>query len=148
MTNWSDALTHWSKPITPSTDMELVLFRDAPKHDAVLSNLFVDGRWECFALEGQTVMIPAGRYRVVITPSHRFGRLLPLVEVPGRSGIRIHPGNTTADTEGCILVGQAIEGEDVTLSRAALDHLQPQIADVLAHQQDVFLTVVAPGESV
>jgi hypothetical protein len=37
--------------------------------------------------------IPAGRYRVIINRSERFGRMLPrLLEVPGFDGILIHPG--------------------------------------------------------
>ena len=50
--------------------------------------------------------IPAGRYRLRWTMSARFKREMLLLEgVPGFAGIRIHAGNTDADTEGCILLG-------------------------------------------
>ena len=50
--------------------------------------------------------IPAGRYEVVITYSNRFKKHLPLLlNVPGYSGIRIHPGNSAVDTAGCLLPG-------------------------------------------
>lgn len=53
--------------------------------------------------------VPAGTYDVALTRSPRFGRLLPiLIDVPGRSGIRIHRGNTVDDTKGCILPGRYI----------------------------------------
>ena len=50
--------------------------------------------------------IPAGKYEVVITYSNRFKKYLPLLlNVPGYEGIRIHPGNSAADTHGCLLPG-------------------------------------------
>lgn len=51
--------------------------------------------------------ISAGEYAVRLTMSNRFKRILPLLDsVPMFSGIRIHGGNTSEDTEGCILVGR------------------------------------------
>lgn len=50
--------------------------------------------------------IPAGRYKIVMSPSAKFGRYMPyLVDVPQFTGIMIHPGNFVEDTQGCILVG-------------------------------------------
>jgi len=51
--------------------------------------------------------IPCGSYNLVINYSNRYKRPLPrLLNVPNFSGILIHPGNTTEDTAGCILVGE------------------------------------------
>lgn len=65
-------------------------------------------------VKGKTA-IPTGRYRVklLVSPSlkDRYyakpyeGRFPTIMNVPGFSGILIHPGNKTADTSGCILVG-------------------------------------------
>ncbi len=56
-------------------------------------------------VRGRTA-VPAGTYGLIVNKSHRFGRLLPLlVGVPGMVGVRIHRGNTAADTAGCILPG-------------------------------------------
>lgn len=75
---------------------------------------------------------PRGSYRVVCSYSHRFHRVLPeLLEVPGFTGVRIHPGNTSADTEGCILVGRTWEGGDAIFgSRDAFEKdVYPKIRD-------------------
>jgi Family of unknown function (DUF5675) len=74
--------------------------------------------------------IPAGTYEVIINFSQRFGRPMPLLlDVPGFQGIRIHSGNTAADTEGCVLVGQE-RGEDVvTNSRMAFAPLFSKIKE-------------------
>lgn len=61
--------------------------------------------------------IPTGKYKIDMnTVSSRFGNsswaklykgIVPrLINVPGYSGILIHPGNTVSDTSGCILLGQ------------------------------------------
>ena len=50
--------------------------------------------------------IPRGRYAVSVTYSNRFRRPMPIIhDVPGFSGVRIHGGNSDADTLGCPLLG-------------------------------------------
>lgn len=57
--------------------------------------------------------IPRGRYPFKITHSPKFGKLLPEIQnVPGFSGIRVHPGNTKKDTAGCPLPGRYPDGAD------------------------------------
>lgn len=145
--------------------MELRL--DRQESDAIRTSgaLQVDGAFECFTLEdvirepagwkagepvaswkvpGETA-IPAGRYRVTVTRSARFGRDLPLLnQVPGFAGIRIHPGNSATDTEGCILVGEIAEGEEVLQSRHAFAALFEKIEGALAAGDEVWIDVVNP----
>jgi len=53
--------------------------------------------------------IPAGPYKMRISKSVRFGRDLPeLLDVPGFSGIRIHKGNSAADSSGCLIIGSRL----------------------------------------
>lgn len=54
--------------------------------------------------------IPAGRYRCRRVRSPKFGVTFEVCDVPGRSHILFHSGNTIEDTEGCILVGEEFSG--------------------------------------
>ena len=76
---------------------------------------------------GETA-IPRGTYDLLVTDSVRFKKPMPLIAgVPGFEGIRIHPGNTDHDTEGCILVGESAGHDFISQSRIAFDKLFPLI---------------------
>ena len=51
--------------------------------------------------------IPAGTYACKRVDSPRFGDTFEITDVPGRSHILFHRGNTEADTKGCVLVGES-----------------------------------------
>ena len=64
----------------------------------------------CDTLENADYLIPALIYRVQVTQSPRFRRLLPvLTQVPGRSGIRFHRGSQPEHSKGCILISASME---------------------------------------
>lgn len=46
--------------------------------------------------------IPMGEYKMRCTMSPRFGRMMWEVDVPGRTGIRIHTANFARQLKGCI----------------------------------------------
>lgn len=116
--------------------MNLLLRRRWFEPTCTIGTLAIDGVWECYTLEdverdtklyGVTA-IPRGRYEVVIDMSRRFKRLLPrLVDVPGFEGVRIHPGNTASDTDGCILVGMDKYIDGVGHSRIAFASLMGKL---------------------
>ena len=110
--------------------MDLLLQRIQFTETETIGEITIGGKHECWTLEdtsrpGQPKVhsktaIPAGRYRVVITFSNRFRQRMPLLlNVPGFAGIRIHAGNTSEDTSGCILVGKERGLEYLDGSRAA-----------------------------
>lgn len=123
----------------------------------VVSDTVLSERW-CYTLEdvvrerigvpvaqwkipGKTA-IPEGTYRVALTPSARFKALMPqLLDVPGFQGIRIHTGNTFADTEGCILVGLDTDGRGITRSRPAFSFLFDRLMDCERDHDPVWLEV-------
>ena len=98
--------------------MLLTLIRDTFTPAETLGKLLLDGKLFCDTLEPPTVpnaqhpkgAIPEGWYKIQVTRSSKFGRLLPLLYyVPGFEGIRIHAGNNRDHTSGCILVGERAE---------------------------------------
>lgn len=131
--------------------MKLRLERTWCTDKCTIGTLFVDGGFECYSLEdverkvkvfGETA-IPLGAYNLVVMPSHRFKRDLPLLEnVPGFEGIRIHPGNTAADTDGCILVGRTKGTNFVGESKAAFNQLFGKIKEALDSGDTVTMEVV------
>ncbi|WP_035250390.1 DUF5675 family protein [Desulfocurvus vexinensis] len=56
--------------------------------------------------ERNTSCIPAQQYRCARTVSPRFGETFTVQDVPGRSQVIFHGGNTVADTQGCVLLGE------------------------------------------
>ncbi len=112
--------------------MNLKLIRKYPADDCVIGELSVNDQFECYTLEdverpvklaGMTA-IPRGNYEIVITFSERFQVPLPLLlGVPNYSGVRIHPGNNAANTDGCILPGKGKTENSVTESRVAFEAL-------------------------
>lgn len=134
--------------------MELHLVRSDVTPTLTIGRLAIDGVWECWTLEdpiregpkipGESA-IPAGRYEVVITRSLRFQRMLPLLlKVPHFEGVRIHAGNTAADTEGCILVGQSRAMNSIVQSALALGELQRKIAGAQARGDRVWIAIEDP----
>ena len=85
--------------------------------------------------------IPEGRYPVVVTWSPKFRQWLPLLlHVPKFEGIRIHAGNTSCDTEGCILLGENREVGKVLHSRRYVSQLKRRLA-MRPEGEPVFINV-------
>lgn len=91
----------------------LVIVRDTFTETAILGRLFLGATCICFTLENRSKAIPCGVYNVANSKSPKFKRELPLLygyKVAESRGIRIHAGNTSKDSAGCVLVGM---GRDI-----------------------------------
>ncbi len=118
--------------------MRLTLIRIANRPTYCIGKLYIDGVYYCDVIEdtdrglddkmteeeilkkkvkGETA-IPTGIYHVYLTYSPKYKKQMPLIDgVKGYSGIRIHSGNTSKDTEGCLIVGKNTKVGMVTESR-------------------------------
>ena len=101
-------------------------------NNSTIGELYIDGVFECYTLEDKEreikikseTAIPKGKYKVIINKSNRFKQLLPLLlNLPNFEGVRIHPGNTNHDTEGCILTGTTKGKDFIGNSRIAFNRL-------------------------
>lgn len=84
--------------------------------------------------------IPRGTYGIELMPSPKFmassdpwvqqyaERMPHLMDIPGRSLIMIHWGNFPEETEGCILVGDLHDLDQVGESRQAFERLYPMFS--------------------
>lgn len=78
--------------------------------------------------------IPVGTYKVKRHFSPKFGVCFKVEDVPGRSDILIHAGNTHNDTHGCILLGLMFGTLGTTAailsSKAAMEAFLTALKDV------------------
>ena len=92
--------------------METIRLIRKSKNGKAVHGLMRIGAQEVATLENTDYIIPAGTYPVRVTWSPKFKRMLPLLlNVPGRSEIRVHRGTRPEHSRGCILVSAAMEQE-------------------------------------
>jgi hypothetical protein len=138
--------------------MELKVVRNIFTPNSTIGKLYINNEFECYTLEdcqrevanvpvrqwkkfGVTA-IPKGTYDVIIDFSDHFQKELPhIVAVPEFLGVRIHSGNFSTDTEGCILVGTEYTTNEVLNSHIAFDHLFPQIKAAIDRKEKVTIKV-------
>ena len=118
----------------PTTDSNLHTFENTGYVDTV----FINGEEFCDTLElawrdnqRSVSCIPAGEYKARIrlpreSATRDYIHLL-IEDVPDRSYILFHRGNTAKDSRGCVLVGQSRKQDYVGNSRLAMDLLMKEI---------------------
>lgn len=134
--------------------MELTLNRIFLGSSATIGELYADREHIADTLEdrvrpegekvyGKTA-IPEGTYEVKLTYSPRFKKILPeILNVPNFTGIRIHCGNSSADSSGCVLVGTWDgEKEDwISDSKIAFNELMSLLQKAADNKEKVAITI-------
>ena len=144
--------------------MELLLKRIYKGNKYTIGKLYIDGEWFCDTIEdvvrnlpkdcpytpkgrnckckekvyGETA-IPAGTYKVILSYSNRFKRILPeLLNVPHFLGIRIHRGNTEQDSAGCIILGEnKVKGKVINSTPYEI-----KLVKLLENQKNITITII------
>lgn len=148
--------------------MKLILKRIALRDTYTIGKLYIDGVYFCDTLEdkvrdlnkngkfdngekkvyGETA-IPYGTYKVDMnTVSPRFknrvwakpygGKIPRLLNVNSFEGVLIHPGTTSKDTSGCLLVGRNTIVGKLTQSQNTFHKLMSK----LKGQKDITIEIV------
>lgn len=114
--------------------ISLTLNRQTATDTSIIGHLFNGGELFAYSLENKEKAILSGVYEVKMQYSPRFERNIPhLQNVPHRTAIEIHPGNTFNDSQGCILVGYKLNDDNtISESRDASDDLNK----ILQAEQD------------
>jgi hypothetical protein len=86
--------------------------------------------------------IPYGIYPMVFRDSPRFKRrMIGLENVKGFQGILIHEGNSTADSNGCILLGKYRDPRYITDSKSTVAEFEQVVAKYQADGSETMLQV-------
>lgn len=116
--------------------MKAILARYDAQPNCIFGMLSIGNDFLCHTIElpwrnnsKNNSCIPPGAYVAEMTESPKFGLVYKLRNVPERSHILIHAGNYPDETNGCILVGVARNGNNsIRGSRAALNALHAYTA--------------------
>ena len=86
--------------------------------------------------------IPRGKYRVILSKSVRFGKIMPeVLGVPQFSGIRFHGLNTAAQSQGCVGVGAELTPTGIRDCATVNAVLIRMIGDCIAQGNKCWLEV-------
>lgn len=133
--------------------MKLTLKRIALRPTYTIGKLYIDDVYFCDTIEDTVrdlnkngkfdngekkvhskTAIPYGTYEIKWTYSPRFKKYTPqLTSVPSFEGIRVHAGNTSADTEGCLILGENKQVGKVLNSRATINKFYPIIKEACSN---------------
>jgi len=151
--------------------MKIKVIREVLTPTETLGSLYINEKFFCYTLEDvdrklkntdaidfvkahkvkANTAIPSGEYRMILSMSNRFKRIMPeVLNVPGFQGIRFHGGNTHLDSEGCVLVAKqrninkpsAWQGIKNWVFGSQEKQLVAEMQKVLSKGEKIFLSIV------
>ena len=144
--------------------MELLLKRIYKGDKYTIGKLYINGKWFCNTIEDKVrnlpkdcpytskginckckgkiyeeTAIPAGTYKVILSYSNKFKRILPeILNVPHFLGIRIHKGNTEQDSAGCVILGEnKVKGKVINSTPYEI-----KLVKLLENQENITITIM------
>ena len=148
-------MVHYNKGFT----MNIKLVRKFQREGFIDGKLYINNGFECYTVEYIDILlensvvkvqnqttIPKGIYPITISMSTRFKKfLIEVLNVPQFEGVRIHSGNSSEDTDGCIIVGSINARDDddwVGGSHLAYERLHTKVKKALSDGEKITLEVV------
>ena len=121
--------------------MDLKAIRNKFDDVSTEGDFYIDNEYLCHTIErpyqngantvGQSSILP-GVYPVIIDFSPHFNRPMPhVLNVPGRSEIRIHPAKMASQLEGCIALGVTESKDFIGESQIAFNKFFPLLEAAL-----------------
>lgn len=143
--------------------LHFTLIRKYRKDAYTIGQLYANGKFICNTIEDvdrglnnnmpiaavlkvkvpNETAIPTGTYRLNVSMSPKFGRILiEVCGVVGFVGIRFHRGATADHSAGCIIVGiNSIKGK-VTESAKYEEIVTKMVSDAIANNEECYLTII------
>lgn len=122
--------------------MNIVVKRCKNVNGSISGKAYINGNFYGYTLENNDYKIPVGNYTGKMHDSPKFGRLMLQVDnVPGRSYILFHGGNTKEDSKGCILIAKN-KFNDEYIQGSLSDDLNKKAIDVLNRGEKINIRVV------
>lgn len=120
--------------------MKVELFRTASNEDGTFGTLNLDGQPAFNTLEEKWLdnkkrvsCIPAGKYECIKYSGTKYKDVWKVKDVPNRTAILFHWGNTRDNTAGCILIGRQFSKfgsvYGIGRSREAFDIMRSKVPD-------------------
>lgn len=123
--------------------MKIIVERFLFDREYTMSRVYIDDKFYCFGIEPYDasitketpvedikalkekhgkIAVGLGEYELIYNWSNKYQKMLPLVkDTPGFSGVRLHSGNTSADTRACLCLGKFYKNGVVSDSRATMN---------------------------